>query len=287
MSSALSSREQSPTQLEAQQLSGGYADQRIIEAVNLTLNDGEWLSLVGANGSGKSTLLRLLSRILSPQLGAVLLNGKAIHTLPPTEVAKQVAMLPQQQVIPAGLTVRQLVSLGRTPYQAWWQWDLDAESLEKVAQALEWTELESYGDRIVSELSGGERQRAFLALALAQDPQILLLDEPTTFLDIHYQLQLLTLLKQLNQQKKISIITVLHDINLAARHSDRIACLRQGKLWAVGEVSAILTPKLIQEVFDVDAAILETPVGLQICPLAAADTDNSTSLKHNQDQKRL
>ncbi|MBE9064773.1 ABC transporter ATP-binding protein [cf. Phormidesmis sp. LEGE 11477] len=268
----------SSSPLEAQQLSGGYDDKRIIEAVNLTLVRGEWLSLVGANGSGKSTLLRLLSRILPTQAGAVLLNGKAIHTLPSAEVAKQMALLPQQQVLPAGLTVQQLVSLGRTPHQPWWQWDLDAKSLEKVAIALAWTEMESYRDRPVSELSGGERQRAFLALALAQDPQVLLLDEPTTFLDIHYQLQLLELLKRLNQQQGLSIITVLHDINLAARYSDRIACLRHGKLWAVGSVPSMLTPKIMREVFDVDAAILDTPVGLQICPLAASQTATAPSI---------
>lgn len=256
--------------LEAQQLSGGYADKRVVEAVNLTLAQGEWLSLVGANGSGKSTLLRLLSRILPVQSGAVLLNSTAIHTLSPTAVARQLAILPQQQVLPDGLTVQQLVSLGRTPYQPWWQWDLDAESREHITLALAWTEIEQYRDRPVAELSGGERQRAFLALALAQNPKVILLDEPTTFLDIHYQLQLLELLKRLNHQQGLSIITVLHDINLAARYSDRIAFMRQGHLWAVGEVDTILTPEIMQAVFEVEAAILQTPVGLQICPLAAS-----------------
>jgi len=255
--------------LQAQQLSGGYADKRIVEAVNLTLEKGEWLSLVGANGSGKSTLLRLLSRILPVQAGAVLLDSKDIHSLAPTEVAKQLAILPQQQVLPPGLTVYQLVSLGRTPHQPWWQWDLDARSRERIELVLEWTDIAQYRNRAVSELSGGEKQRAFLALALAQDPQVLLLDEPTTFLDVHFQLQLLELLKRLNQQQNLSIITVLHDINLASRYSDRIACMRQGHLWTVGEVETVLTPETMQAVFAINAAILKTPVGLQICPLAA------------------
>ena len=255
--------------LQAQQLSGGYADKRIIEAVNLTLERGERLSLVGANGSGKSTLLRLLSRILPVQSGAVLLDGKDIHSLAPTEVAKQLAILPQQQVLPPGLTVYQLVSLGRTPHQPWWQWDLDAESKERIVLAMEWTDIASYRDRAVAELSGGEKQRAFLALALAQNPQVLLLDEPTTFLDVHFQLELLELLKRLNQQQNLSIITVLHDINLASRYSDRIACMRQGQLWSVGEDNAVLTPETMQAVFAIEAAILNTPVGLQICPLTA------------------
>jgi len=261
------------TELEAQQLFGGYENVQIIEAVNLTLASGERLSLVGANGSGKSTLLRLLSRILPIQAGQVLLNGKAIHSLPAVDVAKQMAILPQHQVVPAGLTVHQLVSLGRTPHQPWWQWDLDAASLEKVSLALAWTELSSYRDRPITELSGGERQRAFLALALAQEPKVLLLDEPTTFLDLHYQLQLLELLHRLNRQQNISIVTVLHDINLAARYSDRIACLRQGKLWAIGSVENILTPNTIKEVFDVEATVLQTPIGLQICPIAASRTN--------------
>jgi len=262
--------------LEAQQLSGGYAGRRIVEAVNLTLEGGEWLSLVGANGSGKSTLLRLLSRILPVQSGTVLINSRDIHTLSPTTVAKQLAILPQQQVLPDGLTVQQLVSLGRTPYQPWWQWDLDAESRRRIALALEWTELTAYCDRPLAELSGGERQRAFLALALAQNPKVLLLDEPTTFLDIHFQLQLLELLKRLNKEQNLSIITVLHDINLAARYSDRIAFLKAGRLWDIGAVETVLTPKNMQEVFDVDAVILKTPVGLQICSLSASScTKNS------------
>ncbi|MEO1621169.1 MAG: ABC transporter ATP-binding protein [Cyanobacteria bacterium J06632_3] len=255
--------------LQAQQLSGGYADKRIVEAVNLTLEKGEWLSLVGANGSGKSTLLRLLSRILPVQTGTVLLDSKDIHSLSPTDVAKQLAILPQQQILPPGLTVYQLVSLGRTPHQPWWQWDLDAQSKQRIDLAMEWTDIKRYRDREVSALSGGERQRAFLALALAQDPQVLLLDEPTTFLDVHFQLQLLELLKQLNQEQNLSIITVLHDINLASRYSDRIACLRQGHLWTVGDVEAVLTPETMQAVFSIEATILKTPVGLQIFPVAA------------------
>lgn len=256
--------------LESRNLSGGYGDRPIVEAVTLGLERGEWLSLVGANGSGKSTLLRLLSRILKPQRGTVLLSGRDIHTLPPTAMARQLALLPQQQTLPAGLTVYQLVSLGRSPHQPWWQWDLDEAGRQQVEAALHWTELEAYRDRPVSDLSGGERQRAFLALALAQDPQVLLLDEPTTFLDIHYQLQLLELLKRLNRQRGLSIITVLHDINLAARYSDRLALLRQGRLWAIGETAAVLTPDLLRDVFEVEVALVSTPVGLQICPLAAS-----------------
>jgi iron complex transport system ATP-binding protein len=254
--------------LTSQNLSGGYQDTSVIQGINLLLQTGEWLSLLGANGSGKSTLLKLLSRRLLPQYGSVLLDGKAIHSQSAQIVAKKLAILPQQPMIPAGLTVRQLVSLGRTPHQPWWQWQLDPEDQQKVAAALEQTQIEKFSDRPVDQLSGGERQRAFLALALAQDPQVLLLDEPTTYLDLHYQLELLELLKHLNQQRGLSIITVLHDVNLAARYSDRLAMLYQGQLWAVGSPAEILTPENLRQVFGVEAVVLDTLVGLQICPLS-------------------
>ncbi|MEH1841264.1 MAG: ABC transporter ATP-binding protein [Nostoc sp.] len=254
--------------LELQNLTGGYTLVPIVQNINLTLQTGEWLSLVGANGSGKSTLLKLLSRILSPQQGTVLLDGKAIHSQPPNLVAQKLALLPQQQTVPVGLSVRQLVSLGRTPHQSWWQWELTAQDSVKVEDAIEKTQLEKFSDRLVEHLSGGERQRAFLALALAQEPKVLLLDEPTTFLDINYQLQLLELLKELNQQG-LTIITVLHELNLAARYSSRIALLKQGHIWEVGTPEEVLTPNAIAQVFGVESVIIQTPVGLQVCTISA------------------
>jgi iron complex transport system ATP-binding protein len=260
--------------LEAQQLAGGYGKSRIVRDVHLTLQSGEWLSLVGANGSGKSTLLKLLSRILPTQQGVVLLDGKDIHRQPATAIAQKLALLPQQQTIPSGLNVRQLVSLGRTPYQSWWQWELSTEDRQKVDLALEQTQMRDFCDRPVEELSGGERQRAFLAMALAQDPKVLLLDEPTTYLDLRYQLELLELLKHLNQ-KGLAIITVLHDINLAVRYSDRLAMLKQGHLHVVGSPANVLTPANLADVFGITATVLNTPVGLQICPLAPVDIHSS------------
>ncbi len=256
--------------LDAYDLRGGYGDKTIIDQVTLALHQGEWLSILGANGSGKSTLLRLFGRILTPQDGTIWLSGRDIHSLSPTEIARKLALLPQQQILPDDLNVYQLVSLGRSPHQPWWQWDLTAKDHHQIEQALAWTDLEQYRHEPVSALSGGQRQRAFLALALAQQPQVLLLDEPTTYLDIHYQLQLLELLKQLNQTGQITIITVLHDINLAVRYSHRLAFMRQGKLLAIGPVDKTLTPEILKQVFDVDVTILATPVGPQICPLAAS-----------------
>jgi iron complex transport system ATP-binding protein len=255
--------------LELQNLTGGYTNLPIVQNINLSLQTGEWLSLVGANGSGKSTLLKLLSRILSPQQGIVLLDGKEIHSQPPNIVAQKLALLPQQQTVPVGLTVRQLVSLGRTPHQPWWQWELTSEDWQKVDTAIAKTQLEKMSNRLIENLSGGERQRAFLALALAQEPKVLLLDEPTTYLDIKYQLQLLELLKNLNQQQQLTIVTVLHELNLAARYSSRIALLKQGHLWAVGTPAAVLTPDTITQVFGVEAVIIHTPVGLQVCAISS------------------
>jgi iron complex transport system ATP-binding protein len=264
--------------LESRNLSGGYDQRPIVQGVNLAVEPGEWLCLVGANGSGKSTLLRLLSRVLKPQAGSVILSGRDLHSLSPTAVAQKLALLPQQQTLPEGLTVQQLVSLGRSPHQPWWQWDLDAEGQHQVDQALAWTEIDHYRDRPVAELSGGERQRAFLALALAQNPQVLLLDEPTTFLDIHYQLQLLELLKRLNRERSLSIITVLHDINLAARYCDRMAMLRQGCLWAIGPPHQVLTAENLRQVFQVEVEIFTTPFGPQVFPVAASLGDSQASL---------
>jgi iron complex transport system ATP-binding protein len=255
--------------IETQNLTGGYTNKTVVQEIYLSLNEGEWLSLLGANGSGKSTLLKLMSRLLLPQSGTVLLDGKAIHTQPAATVAQKLALLPQQQLVPTGLTVKQLVALGRTPHQPWWQWELSAEDRDKVEEALRLTMMANFRDRPVEELSGGERQRAFLALALAQNPKVLLLDEPTTYLDIRYQLELLELLKKLNQQQGLTIITVLHEINLAARYSSRISLLNEGRIFALGEPREVLTPANLAEVLGVKVAVLETPVGLQICPLAA------------------
>ena len=254
--------------LEIRNLTGGYGEIAIAQNITLSLQSGEWLSLIGANGSGKSTFLRLISRILTPQQGLVLLDGKAIHNQPAAIVAQKLAILPQQQTVPSGLTVQQLVSLGRAPHQGWWQWELTKEDADKVGLAISQTGMDEFVNRPVEELSGGERQRAFLALALAQSPQILLLDEPTTYLDICYQLQLLELLKHLNQEYKLTIITVLHEINLAARYSSRIAMLNKGELFCVGTPAQVLNPDNLAQIFGVEVVILETSVGLQICAIA-------------------
>ncbi len=250
--------------LEVRDLAGGYGLKPVVEAVTLTVAAGQWLSCVGPNGSGKSTLLRLLMGLIPPTQGAILWAGSP---LTPTLRTRALAFLPQQPRIPSGITVRQLVSLGRLPHQPWWQWQLTAADREAVEQALQLTQLLPLADRWVESLSGGERQRAFVAIAIAQASQVILLDEPTTFLDVRYQLELLELLKHLNQTQGLTVITVLHDLNLAARYSDQIAVLQAGRLHAWGTPIQVLTADVLAAVFGLEIERLDTQVGLQIVPL--------------------
>ena len=257
--------------IAASDLTGGYSKQAIIRDISLTLHDGEWLTLIGANGSGKSTLLRLLSRLLPRQRGQVFLAGDSLDQLSNQAVAQKLAVQTQQQPsVPGGMTVWQLVAMGRSPHQPWWQWDSSPEDRYWIENALESTDLRDFAERPLVQLSGGERQRAFLALALAQNPQVLFLDEPTTFLDVRYQLELLELLKRLNCDRRLSIVTVLHEINLAARYSHRLALIQEGQIREIGPPKEVLTSENLKQVFDIEALILDTPVGLQVCPLRPA-----------------
>lgn len=250
--------------LEVCHLSGGYGLKPVLEAVTLTVAAGEWLSCVGPNGSGKSTLLRLVMGLIPPTEGSIVWAGSPLTAALRT---RYLAFLPQQPRIPSGISVRQLVSLGRLPHQPWWRWQLTAADHEAVEQALQLTQLLPLADRWVESLSGGERQRAFVAIAIAQAPQVIILDEPTTFLDVRYQLELLDLLKHLNQTQALTVITVLHDLNLAARYSDRIAVLQAGRLSAWGAPQQALTPDVLATVFGLEVERLDTQVGLQIVPL--------------------
>lgn len=254
--------------LATRDLCGGYSQKLVVRDVTLTLHAGEWLTFIGANGSGKSTLLRLCGRLLSATSGTVWLDGTAIDRLDSRAIAQTLAVQTQQQPsVPATMTVWQLVSMGRSPHQPWWQWELTAEDRSCVETALADTDLARFADRPVANLSGGERQRAFLALALAQNPKVLLLDEPTTFLDLRYQLELLDLLARLNRDRNLSVITVLHELDLAARYSHRLAMVRDGRIFEVGTPATVLTPDNLRDVFGIEATILETPVGLKVCPL--------------------
>lgn len=254
--------------LEGQNLTGSYGERPVLGGVDLVVRKGEWLSVLGPNGSGKSTLLKLLSSLLPASRGSVLLDGRAIGEYPAGGIARTLAWVGQQPLCPRDLTVRELVGLGRGPYRRWWQWQADPKDLLAIDAAMASTSTGHLADRPVEQLSGGERQRAFLAMALAQGTQILLLDEPIAHLDVCYQLEILHLLAQINRDFEITLVTVLHEINLAARYSHRLALMSAGRLHAVGRPDQVLSLENLNTVFGVEVEIVQTSVGPQILPIA-------------------
>tara|TARA_Y100001968_G_scaffold320215_1_gene352866 strand:+ start:927 stop:1703 length:777 start_codon:yes stop_codon:yes gene_type:complete len=247
--------------------STGYQDKKIINSISLSLDKSEWLGIVGANGSGKSTFLKGMIRILDAYSGNAYLFGKDIHLSSTKEIAQKVSILPQQQKSNLPITVYELVCLGRSPHKKWWELNLNENDHFKVEESISLTDMQALKNKSVNSLSGGQRQRAFLALALAQDPKILLLDEPTTFLDLRYQIQFLDLLKTLKNEHDLSIITVIHDLNLAARYCDRIAVIKDGELLKIDKPREVLTKEIMKQAFQIDTCQIETPVGLQICTI--------------------
>jgi len=221
-------------------------------------------ALVGPNGCGKSTLLRGLSRLLKPAHGSVYLDGHDIHAMKSKDLARQLGILPQAPVAPEGLTVHELVAQGRYPHQNWFQqWSAHDERI--VAEALEMTNLALFTDRPVDTLSGGQRQRAWIAMALAQQTNILLLDEPTTYLDLAHQIDVLDLLAELNENGR-TIVMVLHDLNQAARYAERIVALRGGQIVAQGRPDQVIIPENILQVFGLEAEVIVDPVtGSPLC----------------------
>ena len=241
--------------LSADHVSLGYRH-GVLVVHDLVLNvaQGEIVTLVGPNGSGKSTILRALARLMAPQDGAVYLDGRVIHRLSTRRVAQQLAILPQTPAAPEDLTVRDLVSRGRFARQAWWRASSQHDR-DVVNWALDVTALAGFSDRRLTTLSGGERQRAWIALALAQEPRILLLDEPTTFLDISHQLEVMALLQKLNAETDLSIVMVLHDLNQAARFSHRLIVLREGEIYSAGTPQDVITDAMLREVFQVEGVV--------------------------------
>ncbi|MCR8635098.1 ABC transporter ATP-binding protein [Paenibacillus radicis (ex Xue et al. 2023)] len=240
--------------LSAQQLTLCYGDTTIINQLNLQIPQGQISILIGSNGCGKSTLLRSFARLLQPALGAILLNGRNISRLSTKDVAKQMAVLPQEPVLPEGLTVLQLVRLGRYPYQSLFQqWSEEDEA--QVRRALEVTHLEHLSDRDVDSLSGGQRQRAWIAMTLAQDTEVLLLDEPTTYLDMAHQVEILDLLYDLNQNEQRTIVMVLHDLNLACRYAHHIIAVHNKGIHSQGLPETIVTKEMIREVYGMECEI--------------------------------
>jgi iron complex transport system ATP-binding protein len=246
-------------ELSATGLSLGYDGTRIVDGLDLAIQPGAITVIVGANASGKSTLLRGLARLLPPQAGTVTLDGRDIAGLPSRQVATILGLLPQQPLAPEGIGVADLVGRGRYPHQGWFRhWSSTDDAI--VAAAMTATDTLDLAARRMEELSGGQRQRVWIAMALAQKPDILLLDEPTTFLDVTHQVEVLDLLHELNHEQGTTVVMVLHDLNLAARYADRLVVMRQGRVLAEGAPADVLTEAVVLEAFGLTARIIADPV---------------------------
>ncbi|MDN5748906.1 MAG: ABC transporter ATP-binding protein [Pseudonocardia sp.] len=248
-----------PVRLRADGVCLGYGDRVVVDGLDLDVVAGTVTAVIGPNGCGKSTLLRALGRLLKPSGGRVLLDGRRIDRMPTREVATVLGVLPQSPSAPEGLSVADLVARGRHPHQAWYrQWSGDDENA--VHQALEWTGMLDLAERPVDELSGGQRQRAWISMALAQGTDLLLLDEPTTFLDLAHQVDVLELIRRLHREAGRTVVMVLHDLNLAARYADRLVAMRDGRVVASGEPHEVITEELLREIFGLDACVIADPV---------------------------
>ncbi|GAA4013004.1 ABC transporter ATP-binding protein [Deinococcus rubellus] len=244
--------------LSTHDLKLAYGTSVIVPNLNLSLKGGQVTSIIGPNGCGKSTLLRALARLRPVSGGNVELYGQALHTLPSKEVARRLAILPQGPVAPEGLSVEELVWFGRHPHQGRFP-VRRTEDREAVSWALAQTGMTIFGSRPLEALSGGQRQRAWIAMSLAQHTEILLLDEPTTYLDLSHQLEVLQLAQRLNREQGKTVVMVLHELNQAVRYSDEIIAMREGEVYAQGHPEDVLTPELLAEVFGLKAHILSDP----------------------------
>lgn len=236
-----------------------YGDKVVVDGLDLELTDGSFTAIVGPNGCGKSTVLKALGRLLRPTSGTVLLDGRAIGATSTRDVAKVLGLLPQTPLAPEGLTVADLVARGRHPHQSWLrQWSSDDEAV--VTEALTWTDMADLADSPVDALSGGQRQRAWISMALAQGTDLLLLDEPTTYLDLAHQVDVLELVGRLHAEKGRTVVVVLHDLNLAARYAKRLVAMKDGVLVASGTPEEVLTEQLLADVFELEARVVPDPV---------------------------
>lgn len=243
----------------ASRIVAGYDKKIIINDIDVVIPNNKISVIIGANACGKSTLLKTLARLIKPVSGEIVLDGKQISTIPPKQLAQVLGLLPQSPVVPEGITVSDLVSRGRFPYQTFLK-GMSKKDYAAVEEALEIMGITELANRSVDELSGGQRQRVWIAMALAQQTDILLLDEPTTFLDITYQVEILDLLTDLNRKRGTTIVMVLHDINLSARYADYIFAVQKGKLISQGVPSEIVTEDLMKQVFGLDCVVIQDPV---------------------------
>ncbi len=251
--------------IQTENIVAAYGEKVIIEDLSISIPMGQVTTIIGPNGCGKSTFLKTLGRILGIKKGCIYLDGEEIHKLPTKELAKKMAILPQTPQAPDGLTVEELVAYGRFPYQKGLG-RLTKEDKEIVAWAIDATGLNGLEDRATSDLSGGQRQRVWIAMALAQETEIILLDEPTTYLDMAYQLEVLELLEELNKKHGCTILMVLHDLNLASKFADHMIAFREGRVIKAGTPFEVMNKEILKEVFEIDANIISDPdSGRPIC----------------------
>lgn len=268
--------------LSVEALRLGYGDRTVVDDLDLAIPPGRVTAIVGANACGKSTLLRSMARLLAPRAGQVVLDGHDLHRLPTRDVARTLGLLPQSPLAPEGIAVGDLVGRGRQPHQRMFaRWSAGDD--EAVTAALEATGTLDLVDRSVDELSGGQRQRVWIAMALAQQTDLLLLDEPTTYLDVSHQIDVLDLLTDLNRNRGTTIVMVLHDLNLAARYADHLVALADGRLHAAGEPAEVLTADAVRTVFGLESHVVPDPVSGRplVLPLGrhhVRDTDPVDSL---------
>ena len=245
--------------LKAEHLKTGYDKKIIIEDLSIVIPDHKISVIIGSNGCGKSTLLKTFARLLPPMDGSVLLDGYGYDHYAPKKLARVIGLLPQSPLVPEGIRVSDLISRGRYPYMEPFR-GMQKEDFAAVDEAMEMMGVTEFADRNVDELSGGQRQRVWIAMALAQQTDILFLDEPTTYLDITYQVEILDLLTELNRRKKTTIVMVLHDINLSSRYADHLFALRDGQLVAEGTPQEIISEELIRKIFRLPCVVTEDPV---------------------------
>ncbi len=243
-------------QLELHSLSLGYGQHTVVKDLSLTIPPGKITAIIGANGCGKSTVLRGIARLLKAQQGSIEVDGRSLSSYPAKKFARMVSLLPQSPVVPDGITVADLVSRGRYPYQGLFL-AKSAQDDAVVAWALEMTKTDGLAQQVVSQLSGGQRQRVWLAMVLAQEADIMLLDEPTTYLDLAHQVELLDLLADLNEQYGITIVMVLHELNLTARVAHHLLAMKDGQLAALGDADTVLTEQNLSHIFGLRAAVAD------------------------------
>lgn len=252
--------------LSVEQLTVGYGKRLILEKQSIVFDKPEIISIIGPNGSGKSTFLKALVRLIKPKSGSIELDGKSLQSWNTKQLARHMALLPQITVAPEGMLVEQLVRSGRNPYTSMFR-DIGDKDLQIVEEAMKATDVWKYRYHTVGELSGGERQRVWLALSLAQEPDILLLDEPTTYLDSRHQIELMELVTCMQRERQIMVIMVLHDLNLALRYSDRIVAIKDGTIVGDGAPVDMMTEENLAQWFGIKADILFSPRKEDTCPI--------------------